>query len=88
MDPSTGWQTPGCSTNLWLAKYIFPGDYSPALSEVLPAVEKSRLRVTDLEALRLHYAMTIAYWRRRNTVGLGPRPILPPTQAISLGCAR
>ncbi|WBV43683.1 cyclopropane-fatty-acyl-phospholipid synthase family protein [Pseudoroseomonas cervicalis] len=53
------------STNPWIAKYIFPGGYSPALSEVLPAVEKSGLWVTDIEILRLHYAQTIAHWRRR-----------------------
>lgn len=53
------------ATNPWLAKYIFPGGYSPALSEVLPAVEKSGLWVTDIEILRLHYAQTIAHWRRR-----------------------
>jgi len=52
-------------TNPWLAKYIFPGGYSPALSEVLPAIEKAGLWVTDLEVLRLHYALTIADWRRR-----------------------
>jgi cyclopropane-fatty-acyl-phospholipid synthase len=53
------------STNPWLAKYIFPGGYSPALSEVLPAVEKAGLFVTDIEILRLHYAKTIAHWRAR-----------------------
>jgi cyclopropane-fatty-acyl-phospholipid synthase len=53
------------STNPWLAKYIFPGGYSPALSEVLPAIEKAGLWVTDIEILRLHYAMTIAHWRAR-----------------------
>ncbi len=53
------------ATNPWLAKYIFPGGYSPALSEVLPAVEKSRLFLTDVEILRLHYAETIRHWRRR-----------------------
>jgi cyclopropane-fatty-acyl-phospholipid synthase len=53
------------STNPWLAKYIFPGGYSPALSEVLPAVERSGLLVTDIELLRLHYARTIAHWRAR-----------------------
>ncbi len=53
------------STNPWLAKYIFPGGYSPALSEVLPAVEKAGLWVTDIEVLRLHYARTISHWRRR-----------------------
>jgi cyclopropane-fatty-acyl-phospholipid synthase len=53
------------ATNPWLAKYIFPGGYSPALSEVLPAVERSGLFMTDIEILRLHYAMTIAQWRAR-----------------------
>ena len=53
------------STNPWLAKYIFPGGYSPALSEVLPAVERSGLWVTDIEILRLHYAETLRHWRRR-----------------------
>lgn len=53
------------STNPWLAKYIFPGGYSPALSEVIPAVEKAGLWITDIEILRLHYAMTIREWRRR-----------------------
>jgi cyclopropane-fatty-acyl-phospholipid synthase len=50
-------------TNPWLAKYIFPGGYSPALSEVLPPAEKSGLFMTDLEILRLHYAKTLAAWR-------------------------
>jgi cyclopropane-fatty-acyl-phospholipid synthase len=53
------------STNAWITKYIFPGGYSPALSEVLPAVERSGLWATDIEILRLHYAQTIAHWRRR-----------------------
>jgi cyclopropane-fatty-acyl-phospholipid synthase len=52
-------------TNPWITKYIFPGGYTPALSEILPAVEKSGLIVTDVETLRLHYAMTLADWRRR-----------------------
>ena len=51
------------STNPWLRKYIFPGGYVPALSEVLPAVERSGLRVTDVEILRLHYAETLKEWR-------------------------
>ncbi len=53
------------STNRWLAKYIFPGGYSPAMSEVLPPIEKSGLIVTDIEVLRLHYAETLRHWRRR-----------------------
>ncbi len=52
-------------TNPWIAKYIFPGGYIPALSEVLPAVEKAGLLVTDIEILRLHYAETIKAWRER-----------------------
>lgn len=47
----------------WLTKYIFPGSYAPALSEVLPAVERSKLWVTDIEILRLHYAFTLKRWR-------------------------
>jgi len=50
-------------TNPWLRRYIFPGGYSPALSEVLPRVEKTGLWVTDIEILRLHYAETIKAWR-------------------------
>jgi cyclopropane-fatty-acyl-phospholipid synthase len=52
-------------TNPWIAKYIFPGGYIPALSEVLPAVERAGLLVTDLEILRLHYAETLKAWRER-----------------------
>jgi cyclopropane-fatty-acyl-phospholipid synthase len=53
------------STNPWIAKYIFPGGYVPALSEVLPAIERAGLLVTDIEILRLHYAQTIEAWRAR-----------------------
>ena len=52
-------------TNAFIAKYIFPGGYIPALSEVLPAVERAGLLVTDVEVLRLHYAMTLRHWRQR-----------------------
>jgi|SRR5882724_1665546 len=52
-------------TNPWIAKYIFPGGYIPALSEVLPAIERSGLLVTDVEILRLHYAETLKAWRER-----------------------
>jgi cyclopropane-fatty-acyl-phospholipid synthase len=53
------------STNAWIAKYIFPGGYTPALSEVAAAIEKSGLVVTDVEVLRLHYAETLRQWRNR-----------------------
>ncbi|HZS63299.1 MAG TPA: cyclopropane-fatty-acyl-phospholipid synthase family protein [Xanthobacteraceae bacterium] len=52
-------------TNPWIAKYIFPGGYIPALSEVLPFVEKTGLLTTDVEILRLHYAETLKNWRER-----------------------
>ena len=52
-------------TNPWIAKYIFPGGYIPALSEVLPAIERAGLLVTDIEILRLHYAETLKHWRDR-----------------------
>lgn len=53
------------ATNAWLRKYIFPGGYIPALSEVVPHVEKSNLHITDVEVLRLHYARTLQEWRYR-----------------------
>jgi len=52
-------------TNPWIAKYIFPGGYIPALSEVLPAIQRTRLMVTDIEILQLHYAETLKAWRQR-----------------------
>ncbi len=57
-------QGPGI-TNPWVAKYIFPGGYIPALSEVLPCIERTGLLVTDVEILRLHYAETLKAWRER-----------------------
>jgi cyclopropane-fatty-acyl-phospholipid synthase len=53
------------ATNPWLRKYIFPGGYSPAISEVVPVIEQARLWITDIEVLRLHYAETLKAWRRR-----------------------
>jgi cyclopropane-fatty-acyl-phospholipid synthase len=52
-------------TSPWIRKYIFPGGYTPALSEVLPVIERAGLIVTDVEVLRLHYAETLAEWLRR-----------------------
>jgi cyclopropane-fatty-acyl-phospholipid synthase len=52
-------------TSPWIAKYIFPGGYIPALSEVAPAIEKAGLLVCDIEILRLHYAETLKAWRER-----------------------
>ena len=62
---SIGRMEPPGGTNTWLRKYIFPGGYSPALSEVLAAIERAGLWVTDIEVLRLHYAETLRHWRQR-----------------------
>ena len=62
---SIGRMEPPGSTNPWLRKYIFPGGYTPALSEVLRAVEDVGLWVTDIEILRQHYAKTLHEWHRR-----------------------
>jgi cyclopropane-fatty-acyl-phospholipid synthase len=56
---------PPSSTNAFIRKYIFPGGYIPALSEVLPVIEKAGLMVGDVEILRLHYAETLKAWRER-----------------------
>ena len=53
------------STGAWIRKYIFPGGYSPALSEATASVERSRLWITDIEILRLHYAKTLRAWETR-----------------------
>ena len=49
----------------WIQKYIFPGGYTPALSEIVPVIERAGLYVTDIEVLRLHYAETLKAWRQR-----------------------
>jgi cyclopropane-fatty-acyl-phospholipid synthase len=56
---------PPAVTNPWIAKYIFPGGYIPALSEVTAAVEREGLLIADIEILRLHYAETLKAWRER-----------------------
>lgn len=56
---------PPGATNPWIEKYIFPGGYNPALSEMVAAIEKSGLVSCDIEVLQLHYAMTLAVWSQR-----------------------
>ncbi len=53
------------NTNPWLRKYIFPGGYAPALSEVTKSIEKTDLLMADIEILRLHYAYTLREWLKR-----------------------
>jgi cyclopropane-fatty-acyl-phospholipid synthase len=62
---SIGRSSPPGITNPWIAKYIFRGGYIPALSEVVPAIERAQLIVTDIEVLQLHYAETLKAWRER-----------------------
>lgn len=63
-------QGPGV-TDPWIRKYIFPGGYIPALSEIVPVIEKTGLMVTDVEILRLHYAETLKHWRQRFNANRG-----------------
>ena len=49
----------------WITKYIFPGGYTPSLSEVALPIEKSGLIISDLEVLRMHYAHTLRHWKDR-----------------------
>ncbi|RVT41693.1 SAM-dependent methyltransferase [Sphingobium algorifonticola] len=53
------------TTDAWTRKYIFPGGYSPSLSEVVAASERNKLMLTDVEVLRLHYAHTLRQWYMR-----------------------
>ncbi len=52
-------------TNPWIDKYIFPGGYTPALSEIALSTERTKLYITDVETWRLHYAETLKEWRAR-----------------------
>ena len=63
------WRTAG-----FIRRHIFPGGYIPALSEVMPAIERSGLWLTDLEVLRLHYADTLRDWRERFMANLDSLP--------------
>ena len=49
----------------WITKYIFPGGYTPSLSEVVSPIEKSGLVITDVEVLRMHYSHTLRHWKER-----------------------
>ena len=49
----------------WITKYIFPGGYTPSMSEVVGPIEKSGLIISDLEVLRMHYSHTLRNWKER-----------------------
>jgi cyclopropane-fatty-acyl-phospholipid synthase len=62
---SIGHMSPPGTASPWLRKYIFPGAYSPAMSEVFTALELNSLWATDIEILRVHYANTLREWHNR-----------------------
>ena len=49
----------------WITKYIFPGGYTPSLSEIAGPIEKSGLIISDIEVLRMHYSHTLRHWKKR-----------------------
>lgn len=57
-----GRQTPPCQINTWMRRYIFPGSYLPALSQLTPIFEQQDIWLNDFENLRLHYAETLKAW--------------------------
>ena len=51
--------------NRWLTKYIFPGGYLPSIEQLVRATDRRRLKITDMEVMRGHYAETLRHWRLR-----------------------
>lgn len=60
-----GRSSPPCDSQGWMQRYIFPGGYVPALSEVAQRIEKTGLQMSDLEIWRVHYAETLRHWNQR-----------------------
>jgi len=58
-------QTLHANRRTWIGKYIFPGGYCPALSEIIKPIERSKLLITDIEVLRHHYVYTLQHWHAR-----------------------
>ena len=83
---SIGRMEPPGATNTWLRKYIFPGGYTPAMSEVLTAIEKVGLWVTDIEVLRLHYAETLRHGASASSPTASRSSRWRATTIASAGC--
>ena len=49
----------------WITKYIFPGGYTPSLSEIASPIENSGLVISDMEVLRIHYSHTLRHWKEK-----------------------
>jgi len=69
---SIGRSSPPADLSPWFQKYIFPGGYVPALSEVVPHIERSGLILADLEVWRGHYDRTLRHWQTRFEASLPP----------------
>jgi cyclopropane-fatty-acyl-phospholipid synthase len=63
-----GRTSPPGHTDKWTRKYIFPGGYIPALSEIVIEAEKAGWQVMDVEAMRYHYCYTLAEWYERTVM--------------------
>ena len=60
-----GSTSPPRSPHPWITKYIFPGGYTPSLSQIARPIEDSGLIVSDMEVLRMHYSHTLRNWKER-----------------------
>ena len=60
---SIGSVNPPRDPHPWITKYIFPGGYTPSLSEVTTPIEKAGLILSDIEVLKLHYSHTLRHWK-------------------------
>ena len=60
-----GSSSPPRNPQPWITKYIFPGGYTPSLSQIARPIEDSGLIISDMEVLRMHYAHTLRNWKER-----------------------
>ena len=74
------------ATDSWTARYIFPGGYAPALSQMVPAIERSYLWITDIEVLRLHYMHTLEHWYARVVAARGEIEALYDARFYRMWC--
>ena len=73
-------------TDAFTRKYIFPGGYIPALSEIVAASEKARLFASDVENLRLHYALTLEQWYARTIAAREQIEVLYDARFFRMWC--
>ncbi len=60
-----GSSNPPRNPHPWITKYIFPGGYTPSLSQIARPIEDSGLIISDMEVLRMHYSHTLRNWKER-----------------------